>query len=91
MRTIIADLALILGALFAAMIALLAIPRPGIRRQEHVGCLTCRPTGLSTAIARHVLGLYARKPGTDTCPRPASTSAAASDAPPFPVPEESAP
>ena len=89
MRTIITDLALILGAFFAAVLAMLAILRAGIRRQEHTGCLTCRPASLNTAIARHVLGLYARKPGaTDTCIRPAAPPDATS---PSPVPEESAP
>jgi hypothetical protein len=93
MRTILIDLALILGAFFAAVIAALAILRAGIRRQEHTGCLTCRPANLNTAIARHVLGLYARKPGTaDTCIRPAGEPAAPPDATsPHPVPEESAP
>jgi hypothetical protein len=93
MRSIVADLALILGAFFAALMATLAILRAGIRRQEYVGCLTCRPTGLSTAIARRVLGLYARKPGaTDTCIRPAGESACTPDGGlPAQVPEESAP
>ena len=86
MRTIITDLALILGAFFAAVLAMLAILRAGIRRQEHTGCLTCRPASLNTAIARHVLGLYARKPGTaDTCIRPADGTS------PHPIPGESAP
>jgi hypothetical protein len=93
MRTIIIDLALVLGAMFAALIAVLAILRSGIRRQEHTGCLTCRPAGLSTAIARRVLGLYASKPGaSDTCVRPDGTATAAPDGhSPVPVPEESAP
>jgi hypothetical protein len=93
MKAIIIDLALILGAFFATLIALLAILRAGIRRQEHTGCLTCRPASLNTAIARHVLGLYARKPGTaDTCIRPAGTPAAGPGGhPSAAVPEESAP
>jgi hypothetical protein len=92
MRTILIDLALILGAFFAAVIAVLAILRAGIRSQERTGCLTCRPASLNTAIARHVLGLYARKPGTATCIRPADKPAAPPEAPlPSPVPEESAP
>ena len=93
MRTIITDLALILGAFFAAVIAALAILRAGIRRQEHTGCLTCRPASVNTAIARHVLGLYASKPGTtDTCIRPAGEPATPPDGTsPSPVPEESAP
>jgi hypothetical protein len=93
MRTILTDLALILGAFFAAVIAALAVLRAGIRRQERTGCLTCRPASLNTAIARHVLGLYARKPGTTaTCIRPADEPAARPDGTsPFPVPEESAP
>jgi hypothetical protein len=93
MRTIILDLALILGAFFAAMIAVLAILRAGIRRQERTGCLTCRPASLNTAIARHVLGLYARKPGTsDTCIRSAGVPAAdLAGHSPAAVPEEPAP
>ena len=88
MRTILIDLALILGAFFAAMITALAILRAGIRRQEHTGCLTCRPASLNTAIARRVLGLYARKPGpTDTCIRSTGDSAAPPDrTSPSPVP-----
>jgi hypothetical protein len=75
------------------VIAALAILRAGIRRQEHTGCLTCRPASLNTAIARHVLGLYATKPGSaDTCIRPPDNPAAPPGAPsPYPVPEESAP
>ena len=93
MGTIVIVLALILGAFFAAVIALLAILRAGIRRQEHTGCLTCRPASLNTAIARRVLGLYARKPGTtDACIRPAGKSDAPPDGTsPSTVPEESAP
>jgi len=93
MRTILIDLALILGAFFAAMITALAILRAGIRRQEHTGCLTCRPASLNTAIARRVLGLYARKPGAlATCIRPRGESAAPPNTTsPYPVPEESAP
>jgi hypothetical protein len=61
-------LALILIVTFVAPIAMLAILRAGIRRQERAACFTCRPRGLSTAIARHVLGLYTRGPGaTDRC------------------------
>jgi hypothetical protein len=68
MERVVIALALILIVTFVALIAMLAILRAGIRRQERAACFTCRPRGLSTAIARRVLGLYARGPGaTDRC------------------------
>jgi hypothetical protein len=63
MERLVIALALILLVTFVALIAVLAILRAGIRRQERAGCFTCHPRGLSTAIARHVLGLYTRGPG----------------------------
>jgi hypothetical protein len=53
MERVVIVLALILSVTFVALIA---------------ACFTCRPRGLSTAIARRVLGLYARGPSaTDRC------------------------
>lgn len=68
MERVVIVLALILIVAFVVLIAMLAILRAGIRRQERAACFTCRPRGLSTAIARRVLGLYARGPGaSDRC------------------------
>ncbi len=63
---------LLLIGLAALTIALVAIPlvvlRAGIRRLDRADSLTCRPPGLSTALARRVLGLYAHLPPTpDRC------------------------
>jgi hypothetical protein len=52
-------------------IALVAIPlvvlRIGIHRLHRAGSLTCQPPGLSAALTRRVLGLYAQMPTTDRC------------------------
>ena len=63
---------LLLIGLAALTIALVAIPlvvlRAGIRRLDRADSLTCRPPGLSTALARRILGLYAHLPPTpDRC------------------------
>jgi hypothetical protein len=50
------------------LVALLALVRTGIRRQERAGCLACQPRGLSTTLARHLGGLYVRQPPTGACP-----------------------
>jgi len=62
MRTIITGLALSVTVTCAALFIVLAVLRAGIRRQERAACLTCRPPGLGTAIARRVLGLHTRTP-----------------------------
>ena len=49
-------------ALLAATVILLALLRAGIRRQERATSLASEPRGLSAAIARRVLGLYASQP-----------------------------
>lgn len=68
MERVVVALAPILIVAFVALIAMLAILRAGIRRQERAACFTCHPRGLSTAIARRVLGLYAHGPSaTDRC------------------------
>jgi hypothetical protein len=59
---------LLLIGLAALTIALIAIPlvvlRAGIRRLDRADSLTCRPPGLSTSLARRILGLYAHLPPT---------------------------
>ena len=49
-------------ALLAATVILLALLRAGIRRQERATSLASEPRGLSAAITRRVLGLYASQP-----------------------------
>jgi len=65
-----------------ALVALLALVRIGIRRQERTGCLACQPRGLSTTLARHLGGLYVRQPTAGACP-----GAQAGDGPSF-VPDQ---
>ena len=48
--------------LLTATVILLALLRAGIRRQERATSLASEPCGLSAAIARRVLGLYASQP-----------------------------
>ena len=55
-------------AVIIALVALLALVRIGIRRQERTGCLACQPRGLSTTLARHLGGLYVRQPTAGSCP-----------------------
>lgn len=55
-------------ALFAVTVILLALLRAGIRRQERAASLASQPHGLSAAIARRVLGLYASKPAEPGTP-----------------------
>jgi hypothetical protein len=50
------------------LVTLLALLRIGIRRLERAGCLACQPPGLSTALTRHMAGLYVRQPATSVCP-----------------------
>lgn len=69
MRTIVIGSALSVIVTLAALLVVLVVLRAGIRRQERAACLTCRPAGLSTAIARRVLSLHTRTPA-HTC-RPA--------------------
>jgi hypothetical protein len=58
-----------LAALTIALVAISLVVLPaGIRRLDRATSLTCRPPGLSTALARRVLGLYAHLPPTaDWC------------------------
>ena len=58
-----------LAALTIALVAISLVVLPaGIRRLDRADSLTCRPPGLSTALARRVLGLYAHlPPGADRC------------------------
>ena len=49
-------------AILAAAVILLALLRAGIRHQERAASLASEPCGLSAAIARRVLGLYASAP-----------------------------
>ena len=54
-----------LATLTIALVAISLIVLPaGIRRLDRADSLTCRPPGLSTALARRVLGLYAHLPPT---------------------------
>jgi hypothetical protein len=54
-----------LAALGIALVALLLVVlRAGIRRLDQADSLTCRPPGISTALARRILGLYAHLPPT---------------------------
>jgi hypothetical protein len=63
---------LLLVGLAALTTALVVIPLvvvcAGIRRLDQADSLTCRPPGISTALARRILGLYAHlPPTTDRC------------------------
>jgi hypothetical protein len=49
-------------ALLIVTMTLLALLRAGIRRQERATSLASEPRGLSAAVARRVLGLYASQP-----------------------------
>ena len=54
-----------LGSVIVPLIAtviLLALLRAGIRRQERAASLASAPRGLTAALARRVLGLYASQP-----------------------------
>jgi hypothetical protein len=59
MERILAVLAVTVITIFVVPLAVL---RAGVWRQERAASLTSRPRGLSTAIARHVFGLYAHLP-----------------------------
>jgi hypothetical protein len=58
-----------LAALTIALVAISLVVLPtGIRRLDRAASLACRPHGLSTVLARRVLGLYAHlPPTTDRC------------------------
>jgi hypothetical protein len=58
-----------LAALTIALVAISLVVLPtGIRRLDQADSLTCRPSGISTALARRILGLYAHLPPTaDRC------------------------
>jgi hypothetical protein len=74
MATIVIVLSLTALVILAALLGVLAVLRAGIRHQERAACFTCHPPGLSTAIARRVLGLYARGPGCAAgCHQPSCT------------------
>ena len=51
-----------------ALVALLALLRAGIRRQERAACLACQPLDLSTALARRLAGLHVRQHTGCACP-----------------------
>ena len=63
---------LVLIGLAAIVIVVFVIPlavlRAGIRRQHRTASLTSQPPSLSAALTRRVVGLYARKPGTNDRP-----------------------
>ena len=54
-----------LAALTTALVVIpLVVLRAGIRRLDQADSLACRPSGVSTALARRILGLYAHLPTT---------------------------
>ena len=65
MESILAGLAI---TLIVAFVVPLAVLRAGTWRQARAASLTCRPRGLSAAIARRVFGLYAHRPDTTAAP-----------------------
>jgi hypothetical protein len=78
MERILTGLAIIL---ILAFVVPLAVLRAGTWRQARAASLTCRPRGLSAAIARRVFGLYAHRP--DTTATPAATPRHATGEPPL--------
>jgi hypothetical protein len=92
MGTIVIVLALTVMVILVALLGVLAVLRAGIRRQERAACFTCHPPGLSTAIARRVLGLYARGPGcVEGCHQASCTPGPIPNGPsPLPAQKESA-
>jgi hypothetical protein len=66
MTTFLVGLALIV---FIAL-ALLAIVRAGIRRQERCRCLTCRPPDLAAALTRRLLRMQVQRPFPGACHDP---------------------
>jgi hypothetical protein len=66
MTTFLAGLALIV---FTGL-ALLAIVRAGIRRQERCRCLTCRPPDLAAALTRRLLRMQVQRPFPGACHDP---------------------
>jgi hypothetical protein len=57
--------------LLITIVILLALLRAGIRRQERAASLASEPCGLTAAIARRVLGLYASQPAESGNPETA--------------------
>ena len=51
-------------------LALLAIVRAGIRRQERCRCLTCRPPDLAAALTRRLLRMQVQRPFPGACHDP---------------------
>jgi hypothetical protein len=51
-------------------LALLAIVRAGIRRQERCRCLTCRPSDLAAALTRRLLRMQVQRPFPGACHDP---------------------
>ena len=51
-------------------VALLAIVRAGIRRQERCRCLTCRPPDLAAALTRRLLRMQVQRPFPGACHDP---------------------
>jgi hypothetical protein len=51
-------------------LALLAIVRAGIRRQERCRCLTCRPPDLAAALTRRLLRMEVQRPFPGACHNP---------------------
>ena len=52
----------LLGAVLTVLGILLAAVTIGIHRQEHAASLGHRPTSISAALARRILGLHAPRP-----------------------------
>jgi hypothetical protein len=57
-------LVIVLCISFAALVILLALLKVGIWRQERAGSLAQEPAGLCASLARRLLGLHVRKPGS---------------------------
>jgi hypothetical protein len=51
-------------------LALLAIVRAGIRRQERCRCLTCQPPDLPAALTRRLLRMQVQRPFRGACHDP---------------------
>lgn len=51
-------------------LALLAIVRAGIRRQERCRCLTCQPPDLAAALTRRLLRMQVQRPFPGACHDP---------------------
>jgi len=51
-------------------LAVLAIVRAGIRRQESCRCLTCQPPDLAAALTRRLLRMQVQRPFPGVCHDP---------------------